>query len=87
MINFCFALGYTIESIPPPGSGPIVLSILNILEGYESLQKDKLTYHRLIEAYKFGYAQREKLADPMENTKAIEEAVKLILRYQMVQMF
>ncbi|KAJ1982111.1 hypothetical protein H4R35_000430 [Dimargaris xerosporica] len=51
---------------PPPTSGPILALVLNILEGYALPQEGNraLNYHRLIEAFKFGYARRTILADP-----------------------
>lgn len=36
--------------------------MLNILNGYD-LTENILTYHRIIESFKFGYALRTKLAD------------------------
>lgn len=68
------------ESVPAPGSGPVVLAILNILEGYENLKQDNVTYHRLIEAFKFAFAQREKLGDPIDNEEEIEKAMELMIR-------
>ncbi|KAJ1939623.1 hypothetical protein GGF37_004320, partial [Kickxella alabastrina] len=50
----------------PPTSGSILLNMLNIVEGY-SLSMDGMTavnYHRIVEAMKFGAAQRTTLGDP-----------------------
>ncbi|CAF2653013.1 unnamed protein product [Rotaria sp. Silwood2] len=54
-----------------PSSGPILIFILNILRGYNILERDlkktstsALFYHRLIEAFKFAYAKRSELGDP-----------------------
>ncbi|XP_065664152.1 glutathione hydrolase 1 proenzyme [Hydra vulgaris] len=54
-----------------PTGGPIVAHILNILKGYGFTEEDLkdnekavLTYHRIIEAFKFGYAQKTKMGDP-----------------------
>ncbi|CAF1581510.1 unnamed protein product [Rotaria sp. Silwood1] len=54
-----------------PSSGPILIFILNILRGYNIIERDlkktstaALFYHRLIEAFKFAYAERSELGDP-----------------------
>lgn len=65
---------------PPPCSGAVYSLIINILEGYgfnpESLQSigdETLTYHRIIEAFKFAYAKRSALGD--EDFVDMEELV------------
>ncbi|KAK9692838.1 hypothetical protein K7432_014172 [Basidiobolus ranarum] len=61
--------GHKVISAPPP----VVLSVLNTLEGYD-LPTDKLSdlnLHRVIESFKYGYAQRTSLGDPdFTNTTA-----------------
>ncbi|XP_061163773.1 glutathione hydrolase 1 proenzyme-like [Saccostrea echinata] len=63
--------GSVLYSPKPPASGAVLSFILNILDGYNMTAKDlkskesHLTaYHRMIEAFKFAYAQRSDLGDP-----------------------
>ena len=63
--------GDTLYTSPPPGSGALLAFILNILDGYnmtehsfQNLNTTTLTFHRLVEAFKFAYAKRTELGDP-----------------------
>ena len=57
-----YLLGYKKKMI----SGPILISALNILEGFNltSTKKTDLNVHRMIESFKYGFAQRSFLGDP-----------------------
>lgn len=50
-----------------PSSGPVALSVMNILAGFVDEQEDKglnLSTHRLSEAFRFAYGQRSEMGDP-----------------------
>ncbi|XP_055618642.1 glutathione hydrolase 1 proenzyme-like isoform X2 [Toxorhynchites rutilus septentrionalis] len=58
--------------IPPPASGILVSFIINILKNYNfkpqdlsSINTTVLTYHRIIEAFKYSYGKRTQIGDPM----------------------
>lgn len=64
--------GNSFFAFPLPTSGHILNFIINILNGYdiqndsiEFHNRDKLLYHRIVEAFKFGFAMRTKLGDEM----------------------
>ncbi|KAF9434162.1 hypothetical protein BGZ76_008470, partial [Entomortierella beljakovae] len=59
--------GRKVYTTPAPTSGPVLISILNILERYDLgrfKENANVEVHRLVEAMKFGYAQRTELGDP-----------------------
>lgn len=72
--------GDSLYTFPLPTCGAVLNFIMNIIDGYgiqehslEFHKQDKLFYHRLIEAFKFGFAKRTKLGDEMT-----EEVVKTL---------
>lgn len=59
--------GYRIVSGSAPSSGSVLLSALNIVEGYDGFghaDSLNLSTHRLTEAMRFAYGQRSELGDP-----------------------
>lgn len=70
---------------PPPTSGAVLGLILNILRGYNmtsSAFQDKkssvLAYHRIIESFKFSYAWRSLLGDPLFDKRITERALQML---------
>lgn len=55
--------GERLYTMPLSGSGSILIFVMNLLKGFE-MKQDTLSYHRMIEAFKFAYARRTELADP-----------------------
>ncbi|XP_059154517.1 glutathione hydrolase 1 proenzyme-like [Physella acuta] len=62
--------GIRVLSPGTPSGGPVLAFILNILNGYyfkpkdvDTEEKRALTYHRMVEAFKFAYAKRTALGD------------------------
>lgn len=58
-------------TVPLPGSGSILIFILNVLKGF-TLKHDILSYHRIIETFKFAFSIRAELGDPEFSTKVAE---------------
>ncbi|CAH1772931.1 unnamed protein product [Owenia fusiformis] len=68
-LNITLGDDSVVYSTPPPGSGAVMELIVNILDGYGfnedsmNTKNSALTYHRIIEAFKFGFAKRTELGD------------------------
>uniref|UniRef100_A0A0B7A1Y2 Gamma-glutamyltransferase n=1 Tax=Arion vulgaris TaxID=1028688 RepID=A0A0B7A1Y2_9EUPU len=57
----------TVVGLPPPAGGTLVALMLNMIDKLDWKQNhgsDGLTYHQLIEVFKFAYAQKSLLSDP-----------------------
>lgn len=57
--------GKKVVTSPLPTSGPVLITILNILEHHNLTERNSLYYHHLVESFKFGYAQRTYYGDPL----------------------
>ncbi|KAI7899777.1 gamma-glutamyltransferase [Cokeromyces recurvatus] len=74
-----FYHGRKVITTSEPTSGPVLLSVLNLIERFEfnNHEHKSLDVHRLIEAFKFGYAFRTELADPdvIHHPERIQEMI------------
>lgn len=67
--------GYDVWELPPNGQGLVALLALNILEGFDFKNKEKVeTYHKQIEALKLAFADGKKyITDPQNMNVSIEK--------------
>lgn len=59
--------GYKLTSTGAPSSGAVTLSVLNILNGiagFGNTSQTNVSNHRMIEAFRWGFGQRNYLGDP-----------------------
>ena len=72
MFNSFPSQAHTVYSPPSPAGGPLLLFIMNVMGAYhisalnrnEELSQFNLTYQRLVETFKYGFALRTRLGDP-----------------------
>ncbi len=83
--------GHTVYAPPSPAGGPLLLFIMNVMGAYnisasslnEELSQLNLTYHRLVEVFKYGFALRTRLGDPSCSSCSDNAAEILSLQYNM----
>lgn len=72
--------GRKITTCSEPTSGPVILSVLNLIERFQFKVEGltSLNLHRFVEALKFGYAFRTELGDPdfIKNEPRIDQMVQ-----------
>ncbi|XP_068633296.1 glutathione hydrolase 1 proenzyme-like [Battus philenor] len=73
--------GYTLYSVPLPGSGSVLAFILNMLHGWVGAGSNapvnsNLYWHRVVESFKYAYAKRTGLGDP-SRSKLQNSIIKL----------
>lgn len=76
--------GMKLYTAPTPGSGALLIFMLNVLKGHLSDKPDVQSYHRIAEAFKFAYAKRGDIGDakyqraPQTQKDRVEKALKLL---------
>ena len=73
----CVFIDPTIYSVPPPGSGAVLASIINIMENFDIIEDDPIFYHRLDKSFKWAYGAISNLGDPNDDdiTEFVNEVV------------
>ena len=76
--------GFNIVSTPPPSSGgAVIIGVLRFLSGYSdpfASFKASLSQHRMVEAFKHGFAIRMSMSDPAFNTNVTQSAVTDLIK-------
>ncbi|ESO85346.1 hypothetical protein LOTGIDRAFT_82259, partial [Lottia gigantea] len=71
-----------VATVPPPSAGPLLLMMMNIMEGFNWTSKDvdkPETYHQMIETFKFAYAHHGDLGDPDFDKFKIDNITKILI--------
>ena len=66
----------TLLTAPPPGSGAVLAAILNIVDSFGPSDDDRVFYHRLVESFKWAFAARSNLGDPLD--EEITEFIRFV---------
>ena len=76
--------GYMAYSVAPPASGAILIYWLHVLNYYNFVPEDEcdpLTYHRIVEALKWAYAERTHMGDPFDpEISEYMDSVRLLVK-------
>lgn len=76
--------GFNIVSTPPPSSGgAVIIGVLRFLSGYLdpfATFADALSKHRMVEAFKHGFAIRMSMSDPAFNADVTKAAVADLIK-------
>ncbi|XP_023246184.1 glutathione hydrolase 1 proenzyme-like [Copidosoma floridanum] len=54
----------TVYTAPPPGSGALLVFMMNVLQGLVPANDENVMWQRIIETFKWAYAKRTELGDP-----------------------
>lgn len=91
---FKLAPDLTLFTQPPPGSGIVLSIILRVMKelGYyknlnpkSTLEGAGLYYHRLVESYKFAYAQRAGLEDKPDDFNRMKQLMEKLSSQQFIK--
>ncbi|KAJ9575156.1 hypothetical protein L9F63_025893, partial [Diploptera punctata] len=67
----------TLYTVPLPGSGILLIFILNILNGFIPTKNTITNFQRIIETFKYGYGKRTHFGDPkFVDNKTISELIQ-----------